>query len=91
MTRLLLTLLALFTGLAAQVSPAHARMVGSGETEIGAAQSHSGGARVAARAVQALGFAPKRALPQRTDVRARLPHIRVFIATVQLGSDRSLD
>ena len=91
MTRFLLTLLALLTGLAAQVSPAQARVFGVGETQIGEVERGASSARVAAQTAQKLYLAPKRAIPPRAPVAEKLPHLRIYIPTVQLGSDRSLD
>jgi hypothetical protein len=91
MTRLLLTLLALFTGLAAQISPVQARVCGGEGTEIGALQRSGNVIRVAVQASQRLGLAARQALPQRAASAAKLPQLRIAIPTVQIGSDRSLD
>lgn len=68
MTRLLLTLLALITGLAAQVSPAQASIRSAGEAEIGAvAQAPRLAAKVARMAARPVAAAalrvPARLLP----------------------------
>ncbi len=88
MTRFLLTLLALLTGLTMQTAPANARMCGAGETEIGAVESLPGGEKVAA---QERGTTAPRA---RREWRGRrgCPRIQpqpVYIPTVQLGIDRA--
>ena len=91
MNRFILALLALLTGLAAQVSPAQARMCGVSETEIGsvdctrvapkAAASSSGGSEAAARQDR----------PNREQPRIRPGAPRVYIPSVQFGADRAFE
>ncbi len=91
MTRIFLTLLALLTGFAAQVSPAQARVSADVVAEIGAIQRAEIGTRAAVQVVQTLGFAANRAVPERQSASAKLPQLLVYHPTVRLGSDRSLD
>lgn len=88
MNRLLLAILALFAGLAAQVSPAEARV--RGETEIGATLAQRSTARSAAVAVAA-AFRPIASLPLcRSEPRARAVfRIADAAPTVRLGVDRA--
>jgi hypothetical protein len=88
MTRLLLTLLALLTGLTVQNVPAQARICGASESEIGAIESSPGSEKVAA---QERGATAPRA---RREVQGRRSCMRVrpqpvYIPTVQLGIDRA--
>ena len=88
MNRIVLAILALFAGLAAQVSPAEARLCGG--MEIGASM----GARPSARVVAVAAAAPFRAEP-RPEVRTAepvlhaLPVLPVRAPAVRLGPDRS--
>lgn len=91
MTRLLLTLLALLTGLAAQVSPAQARICAGGETVIGAVEGAVASVRVAVQASQTRGPVARREQYPRTCPNLKAPRKPVYIPSVQLGSDRSRD
>ncbi|MGB7654035.1 MAG: hypothetical protein WBL74_01010 [Novosphingobium sp.] len=88
MNRIVLAILALFAGLAAQVAPAEARLCG--QTEINATL----GIRASARVVAVAAAAPFRAQP-RPQVAAPRPSLdalplAAFAApTVRLGSDRA--
>jgi hypothetical protein len=90
MIRLLLTLLALLTGLVAQTAPAQARMCGVSETEIGAVEGARSGSRTAAGQSSAIDAPVAR--QERRDrefARVRPASIRIYVPTVQLGIDRA--
>ena len=90
MNRFILALLALLTGLAAQVAPAQARMCGVGEAEIGSIEVARGGSKAVARQVAAAE--QPAAVPHRErDTRVRPPRPPVYIPSVQLGPDRALE
>jgi len=80
MTRILLAILALMTGLVAQAGPAQARMNGAAETEIGASDNSRSAARTSATQGQPIDA--QRVRPARG---------RVFIPSVLLGVDRALE
>jgi hypothetical protein len=89
MNRIVLALLALFAGIAAQVSPAEARVRGA--TEIGATLGQRAAARVASAVEVAAAFrAPPRAEGYADD-KADQPLLRVhrFAPSVRIGSDRA--
>lgn len=92
MNRLLLTLLALLTGLAAQIAPAEARMSGVGQTEIGAVEAARSGARAAPGQPSAID-APvtQRERRERESTRVRPVRSKVYIPSVQYGVDRALE
>ncbi len=89
MSRLLLTLLALLTGLTVSGGSANAQLCGPGDAQIGAVESAPGAEQLAAFAVATLqpsmhrpavtGFRPC-AAPQRR---------QVLVPTVMLGADRA--
>lgn len=88
MNRIVLAILALFAGLAAQVAPAEARLCG--QTEINATM----GIRASARVVAVAAAAPFRAEPQPEVAAPRpsfdsLPLAAVAAPTVRLRSDRA--
>ena len=89
MSRLLLTLLALLTGLTVSGGYAHAQLCGPGDTQIGAVEAAPGSEQPAAVAVatlQAFSHSPAAtglrpcAAPQRR---------QVLVPTVMLGADRA--
>lgn len=88
MTRLLLTLLALLTGLAAQLSPAQAAVGGAREVEIGALQDAQDVGRLAAGiAAQAV---PTASHAQANDAPRLVPaYAAPAVATVLQGIDRA--
>lgn len=91
MIRMILSLLALLTGLAAPVSMAQARVLGA-ETEIGAAECPRGSARAAAS--QAATGEPVQIRidhRKREAQRQRPVRSRTVIPAVQLGADRALE
>lgn len=88
MNRIVLAILALFAGLAAQVAPAEARLCG--RTEINATLGTVNSARVAAVAAAA----PFRARPQPQvaaprPCREAMPMAALAAPTIRLGSDRA--
>ena len=88
MNRIVLAILALFAGLAAQVAPAEARLCG--QTEINATL----GIKASARVVAVAAAAPFRAQPRPQVVAPRpnlesLPLPAVTAPTVRLKSDRT--
>lgn len=91
MNRIVLAFLALFAGIAAQVSPAEARV--RGETEIGSVLAQKAAARVAAAVQIAAVLQPcMRSEFARADAcpSTQLER-RVAVATVRLGPDRALE
>ncbi len=92
MIRLFLTLLALLTGLTEVSAPAHARMSGVGETEIGTLQGTRSGIRAAAGQSGTLD-APvaRRERRERESMRTRPARARVYIPSVQIGIDRAAE
>ena len=88
MNRIVLAILALFAGLAAQVAPAQARL--DAATQVGAAASASTAVRSVAAAELAVFRAesvPSRALPARAGA---LPQpLRLAAAAVLIGIDRA--
>lgn len=92
MIRLFLTLLALLTGLTEVSAPAHARMSGVGETEIGALQGARSGIRSAAGQAGTLDApAVRRDRRTREAMRTRPARARVYIPSVQIGIDRAAE
>jgi hypothetical protein len=89
MTRFLLTLLALLTGLAAQVSPAQARVCGLGDVEIGAVEGSGSSARVAVQSSQVSGPVARIGQRGRSLSCSRTPRKPVYIPSVQLRIDRA--
>ena len=89
MNRIVLALLALFAGIAAQVSPAEARV--RGDTEIGAALGQRAAARAAAAVEVAAIFRPEpRAEANRDDTAQRPLTLGILPApSVRLGADRA--
>lgn len=92
MNRFILALLALFAGLAAQATPAMARMGSGGETEIGAVDSGRGGSRSAAQQSTSLE-APvvRQERRDREGGRVRPARPAVFIPSVLFGVDRAFE
>lgn len=89
MIRFLLTLLALLTGLGAQVSPAQASMRSGGETEIGAIGELAGAAGLAARvAAHAQPTARTSALADEA-MTGPMPRLPVAVPAVRIGIDRA--
>ena len=91
MNRFILALLALLTGLAAQVAPAQARMCGVGVAEIGSVEVARGGSKAVARQVVASDLPAVSAPHRERDTRVRPVRPAVYIPSVQLGSDRALE
>ncbi|MDE2596415.1 MAG: hypothetical protein KGL44_06000 [Sphingomonadales bacterium] len=92
MNRFILTLLALLTGLAAQIAPAEARMSGLSTTEIGAVEEARGISRGSAGQSSAVEGSAAIPLPRERDVfRPRPVRPKVFIPSVQFGVDRALE
>jgi hypothetical protein len=89
MNRIVLALLALFAGIAAQVSPAEARV--RGETEIGSVLAHRAAARACTSVEVAAAFrAPARFEPGPTRISIHsLPPAAPAVPTVLLGPDRA--
>ncbi|MEO5587906.1 MAG: hypothetical protein ABIQ81_09490 [Novosphingobium sp.] len=88
MNRLLLTLLALLTGFAAQVSPAQAAVRAGGEAEVGSVQAARGAVRLA-RQVAVRVAAERIAHHVRLEPIAKLPRFAVDLPTVYIGIDRA--
>lgn len=91
MNRAFLALLALLTGLVAQVAPVQARIVGVGETEINSvagarAGQHQTTTRPAAARPQVV-----RQDRQREQSRPAVRRVPVYIPSVLLGVDRTLE
>lgn len=89
MNRIVLALLALFAGIAAQVAPAEARV--RGETEIGAALGQRAAARAAAAIEVAATFHPALHAEGYTSIPADRPLTRdiPLAPAVRLGPDRA--
>ncbi|MFT4027126.1 MAG: hypothetical protein QM676_10040 [Novosphingobium sp.] len=89
MNRFLLTLLALLTGLAAQVSPAQAALQAAEEAEVGSVQAVRAAVRLARQvAVCAAGESSVPALAERHDA-AVLPRFGLAWHAVRIGIDRA--
>ncbi len=91
MNRFLLALLALLTGLAAQVAPAQARMMGTGEAEIGAVEVARGGAKAVASQVGISEVTVPATQHRERDPRVRPIRPPIYIPSVQIGVDRALE
>lgn len=91
MTRLILALLALLTGLAAQVAPAQARMGCVGEAEIGSVELARGAAKATARQASASELPGPSAPRRERDPRIRTIRPAIFIPSVQFGPDRAFE
>ena len=92
MNRFLLTLLALLTGLAAQIAPAEARMSGLNTTEIGAVEEARSISRSSVGQSSAAEGPITTPLPRERDIfRPRPVRPKVFIPSVQFGADRALE
>jgi len=88
MNRILLALLALFAGIATQVSPAEARV--RGETEIGSVMAQRSATRAAASAEAPAVFQPRPSLPLRHRAQpAQADYAQPQVPTVRLGPDRA--
>lgn len=89
MNRIVLALLALFVGIAAQVSPAEARVRGA--TEIGVTLGQRAAARVAAAVKVAAAFRPQPRAEHVADDRAVRPVLAThhFAPSVRIGPDRA--
>ena len=90
MNRFFLTLLALLTGLTVQGTPAHARLAGVADTEIGTVEGGRAAVRAPVGQVSAID-APvtRQERKQRDATRIRAPRARVYIPAVQYGVDRA--
>lgn len=91
MNRLLLALLALLTGLAAQVSPAQARMSGTSDTEIGTVEGLRSAARSALPAQSIAAPVVRQERREQEASRARPVRVRVYIPSVLFGPDRAIE
>lgn len=91
MNRLLLALLALLTGLAAQVSPAHARMSGASDTEIGTVEGLRSTARPALPAQSIAAPVVRQERREQEAARSRPVRVRVYIPSVLFGPDRAIE
>lgn len=92
MNRILLALLALFTGLVAPVAPAQARMGGTGSAEVGAVESLALAAKVCCPSAAVND--PPACRSERRDKatgRGRTVRPRVYIPTVLFGPDRAFE
>jgi hypothetical protein len=89
MNRFVLTLLALMTGLVAQVSPAQAAVRGAGEAQVGSVQLARSAVllarEVTIRAVRDSGFESDAGLIEA----APLPRFPLAVAGVRIGIDRA--
>ncbi|MCC6925753.1 hypothetical protein [Novosphingobium sp.] len=88
MNRIVLAILALFAGLAAQVAPAEARLCG--KVEIGATLGFKPAARiVAVQAAEPFRPEPRREVRAEVPVPDALPLVSAFAPAVRLGPDRA--
>jgi hypothetical protein len=88
MNRFLLTVLALLTGLAAQVSPAQAALRGGSGAEVGAVEAVRGGARLVVR-VAIVAKARGEGFAQRFGQAAILPDFGIAAPGIRIGIDRA--
>jgi hypothetical protein len=89
MNRFLLTMLALLTGLAAQVSPAQAALRVGNEAEIGSVQTVRGAVRLARHvAVRTAGQSSVPVFAEHREA-APLPHFGLAFVAVRVGIDRA--
>ncbi len=92
MTRVLLALLALLTGLTVQAAPAQARLCGAADTELSASACERGAAAIKGAQAQASeGTAARAERREREIQRARPAGPKVFIPSVQFGPDRAFE
>jgi hypothetical protein len=91
MTRLLLTLLALLTGLVAHTAPAQARMCLGSKAEVGAVEAPRSGTRVVVRDASIGAPAAQRETGDCSRECAWPPEQIVYLPTVHLGVDRALE
>lgn len=90
MNRLLLAILALFAGLATQVSTAQARMCTGAETEIGSVQGSRGCVRSAGTPSNRAELPPaKRERATRPGLRIKRGAAPIMFPPIYLGVDRS--
>lgn len=91
MNRILLALLALFAGIAAQAAPAQAR-IGGGDTEIGSVESARGSTRSqAAQSASADAPANRQERRDRESGRVQPSRPTVYIPSVLFGADRAFE
>ena len=89
MNRFLLTMLALLTGLVAQVSPAQAALRAGNEAEVGSVQAVRGAVRLARQiAVRAAGESSVPAFAKRSEA-APLARFGLAQVAVRIGIDRA--
>lgn len=89
MNRVLLALLVLLTGLAAQVSPASAAMCDVGEAEVGSVEAVHGAVRLARQvAISTVGESAVSVEAERGQATLP-PSIGLVAETVRIGVDRS--
>jgi len=91
MNRLLLAMLALFAGLAAQITPAQARMPGSDAAAVGTVDNCRGSRPAPSSSAEADVPVLRQAKRERDTVRPRPVRSRVFIPSVFFGPDRALE
>ncbi|HVR91695.1 MAG TPA: hypothetical protein VHG29_11465 [Novosphingobium sp.] len=91
MNRFILALLALLTGLAAQVSPAQARMCGVSEAEVGSIECTRSSPRATSSQGTSTEATARQDRPSREQPRIRPSAPRVFIPSVQFGADRAFE
>jgi len=90
MTRFLLTLLALLTGLTSVSVPVSARVCGASGSEIGALEAPVGAVRVAIQGQQTSG--PKARQSMGLERSCRSPaRLTIYLPTVRPGVDRALE
>jgi hypothetical protein len=91
MNRLLLALLALFAGLAAQITPAQARVLGSDPAQIGSAADCRNVRPSPSPSAEPESPVLRQAKRERDASRPRVPRPRVFIPSVLFGADRAFE
>jgi hypothetical protein len=92
MTRILLALLALMSGLVVQAGPVQARINGAAETEIGISEGKGTSARSAQGQSQSIAAPVARKERRERDAqRTRPGRGRVYIPSVLLGIDRAYE
>ena len=90
-TRLLLTLLALLTGLVAQTTPAQARACELSGAQVGAVEVPDVVARSTAQGQQTSGPRARFSVPGAERGCRKPPRPPVFLPTIQFGPDRALE
>jgi hypothetical protein len=91
MTRFLLTLLALLTGLTTLSAPVSARVCGGRGAEIGVLEAPLGSAHVAIAGQQVSGPKARQSALGPVPNCRRPAHLTIYLPTVQLKADRALE